>query len=38
MQFGTIAFEGKIYNLDMMESNEIEALLKKVKESKNFSF
>lgn len=38
MQFGTIAFEGKIYNLDMMESSEIEALLKKVKESKSIDF
>jgi hypothetical protein len=38
MQFGTISFEGKIYNLDMMESSEIEVLLKKVKESKNKDF
>jgi hypothetical protein len=39
MKLGTVVYEGKIYNLDYMTSEEVESLLKKVEieKSKNFT-
>lgn len=38
MKLGTVVYEGKIYNLDYMNSAEIEKLLKKVENKKESSF
>ena len=38
MNLGTIVYDGKIYNLDHMESSEIEELLKKIESNKNEEF
>ncbi len=38
MNLGTIVYDGKIYNLDHMESKEIEELLKKVEQNKEANF
>ncbi len=34
MKLGTVVYDGKIYNLDYMTSEEVENLLKKVEEEK----
>ena len=38
MNLGTVVYEGKIYNLDYMESEEIENLLKRIEENKAEEF
>lgn len=38
MKLGTVVFEGKIYNLDYMDSLEVEELLKKVESQKEKDF
>lgn len=38
MKLGTVVYDGKIYNLDYMTSEEVEALLKKVEEKKKKDF
>ena len=38
MKLGTFAYEDKIYNLDYMNSEEIDELLKKVIESRKQKF
>ena len=38
MNLGTVVYDGKIYNLDYMESEEIENLLKKIEENKAEEF
>ncbi|MBR2290197.1 MAG: hypothetical protein IJ867_06395 [Clostridia bacterium] len=38
MKLGTIVYEGKIYNLDYMNTNEVEELLKKVEQKKASEF
>ena len=30
MKLGTVVYEGKIYNLDYMDTNEVQELLKKI--------
>lgn len=35
MKLGTVVYENKIYNLDYMTSEEVEALLKKVEDDKS---
>ena len=34
MKLGTVLYEGKIYNLDYMDTNEVKELLKKVEQKK----
>jgi len=34
MKLGTVVYEGKIYNLDYMNTVEVQELLKKVEEQK----
>ena len=34
MKLGTVVYEGKIYNLDYMDTNEVKELLKKVEQKK----
>ncbi len=38
MKLGTIVYEGKIYNLDYMNTNEVKELLKKVEQEKKTDF
>lgn len=38
MKIGTVVYDGKIYNLDYMTSEEVESLLKKVEEEKAKDF
>ena len=38
MKLGTVVYEGKIYNLDYMESQEIERLLEKIEHNKDNEF
>ena len=38
MKLGTVVYDGKIYNLDYMTSEEVEVLLKKVEEEKRKNF
>ena len=38
MKLGTVVYEGKIYNLDYMSSEEVENLLKKVEAEKAKDF
>ncbi len=38
MKLGTVVYDGKIYNLDYMTSEEVENLLKKVEEDKSKDF
>ena len=38
MKFGTIAYDGEIYNLDYMSSEEVKNLLDKVEAEKNKDF
>ena len=35
MKLGTVVYEGKIYNLDYMNTNEVKELLNKIEEQKN---
>ena len=34
MKLGTVVYEGKIYNLDYMNTNEVQDLLKKIEDRK----
>ena len=34
MKLGTVVYEGKIYNLDYMDTNEVKELLKKIEHKK----
>lgn len=34
MKLGTVVYDGKIYNLDYMDTNEVKELLKKVEQKK----
>lgn len=34
MKLGTVVYEGKIYNLDYMNTNEVTELLKKIEKKK----
>ena len=38
MKLGTVVYEGKIYNLDYMNSNEVEELLNKIEQKKEKDF
>ncbi len=38
MKLGTVVYDGKIYNLDYMTSEEVEVLLKKIEEEKSKNF
>ena len=38
MKLGTVVYEGKIYNLDYMNTNEVEELLKKIEKNKTSDF
>ncbi len=38
MKLGTVVYEGKIYNLDYMSSEEIQVLLKKIEDEKKKNF
>lgn len=38
MKLGTVVYDGKIYNLDYMTSEEVETLLKKVEADKSKDF
>ncbi|MBR1539937.1 MAG: hypothetical protein IJ629_01970 [Clostridia bacterium] len=38
MKLGTVVYEGKIYNLDYMNTNEVEELLKKIEKNKISEF
>ena len=38
MKLGTVVYDGKIYNLDYMTSEEVETLLKKVEAEKAKDF
>lgn len=38
MKLGTIVYEGKIYNLDYMNTNEVQNLLKKIEKKKDSEF
>jgi hypothetical protein len=38
MKLGTVVYEGKIYNLDYMNTKEVEELLKKIDEKKTQEF
>ena len=38
MKLGTVVYEGKIYNLDYMNTNEVKELLKKVEQEKKTDF
>ncbi|MBO5397353.1 MAG: hypothetical protein J6A36_00235 [Clostridia bacterium] len=38
MKLGTVVYDGKIYNLDYMTSEEVENLLKKVEAEKDKNF
>lgn len=38
MKFGTIVYDGEIYNLDYMSSEEVKNLLDKVEAEKNKDF
>lgn len=38
MDLGTVVYDGKIYNLDYMESKEIKKLLKLIDEKKEANF
>ena len=38
MKLGTIVYEGKIYNLDYMDTIEMEELLKKIENQKESDF
>ncbi len=38
MNWGTIAYKNKIYNLDYMKTEELKELLKEVEEEKKKSF
>ena len=38
MKLGTVVYEGKIYNLDYMNTNEVQDLLKKVEQKKDNEF
>ena len=37
MKFGTFAFNGKIYNLDYMKSDEIKKIIEKIEENKGIN-
>ena len=38
MKLGTIVYDGKIYNLDYMNTEEVKELLKKIEIQKNSEF
>ena len=38
MKLGTVVYNGKIYNLDYMNTNEVKELLKKVEQQKETDF
>jgi hypothetical protein len=38
MKLGTVVYDGKIYNLDYMNTVEVQELLKKVEEQKKQEF
>lgn len=38
MKLGTVVYEGKIYNLDYMDTREVEELLKKIETQKESDF
>lgn len=38
MKLGTVVYEGKIYNLDYMSSQEVQDLLKKIEDEKKKNF
>ena len=38
MKLGTVVYEGKIYNLDYMNTNEVKELLKKIEQQKETDF
>ena len=38
MKLGTVVYEGKIYNLDYMNTNEVKELLKKIEKNKEKEF
>lgn len=38
MKLGTIVYEGKMYNLDYMNLQELQELLKKIEENKKLDF
>jgi len=38
MKLGTVVYEGKIYNLDYMNTNEVQKLLKKIEQQKEKEF
>jgi hypothetical protein len=38
MKLGTIVYDGKIYNLDYMNTREIEELFKKIEDKKDSEF
>ena len=38
MKLGTVVYEEKIYNLDYMNTNEIQELLKKIEKNKEKDF
>ncbi len=38
MKLGTVVYEGKIYNLDYMSSEEVQVLLKKIEDEKKKNF
>ena len=38
MKLGTVVYEGKIYNLDYMNTNEVQNLLKKIEQKKESEF
>ena len=38
MKLGTVVYDGKIYNLDYMTSEEVESLLKKGEDEKSKNF
>lgn len=35
MKLGTVVYEGKIYNLDYMNTNEVKELLNKIEQEKS---
>ena len=35
MKLGTVVYEGKIYNLDYMNTNEVQELLNKIEKQKD---
>lgn len=38
MKLGTVVYEGKIYNLDYMNTNEVQKLLQEIEQEKEKEF